>query len=521
MEICMNIKKFSEALTKIDDKYVDEAIQYKGKRKTLIPLKWSAAAACICLIIVGSVFYIKTNDAGTANDTGAGGIGHDESSEFMSYAGPVFPLTTLNTVQGVEADREICFDFSPYESDTQVIGDYGTNEACSIVRDQYTLINTTDQNMVITAAYPYAANFHTTLHPQITVNGEKTETTLYSGLYSGGFKGTGTGNDATVNLDNILSWEGYKALLENGSYIESALAPFPTLNEIAAVYEFTDITDGGCDAVNPTMEIAFTIDKNKTTILSYGFDGAGYNPGTGEMTRSFSIPRVSDRYYDTVRYLIVLGEDIDQYALHGYLNGGCDPGDEIEGTSASIRRYEISLGEILKTIVQAHYDACMAANIDSKSRYIADEITFDMYYGEVCRYFARYGTIGTEAMERYQLGMLEDIINETVYHDRILYSVFQVTIPAGESAAVCAELVKEGSFDYFCSDKNNEKLYGYDMVTKLGSTLDFRSQSASLSNTDSIEIVRQNFGFDPANHITSVKLDMAQAHYYLEVRKRE
>lgn len=515
----MNIKKFSEALTKIDDKYVNEAIQYKGKKKVLNPLKWSVAAACICLVIAGSVFYTKNDDAGISNDTGASGIGHDESSVFMSYAGPVFPLTVLNTAQGVEAERDICFDFSPYGSDNQGIGDYGTSGACSIVRDQYTLINTTDQNMIITAAYPYAADFHTTLHPQITVDGEKAETTLYSGLYSGGYKGTGTGNDATVNLDNILSWEGYKALLEDGSYMETAFAPLPALNEIAAVYEFTDITDGGSDAVNPTLEIAFTIDENKTTILSYGFNGGGYNPDTGETTRNFSIPRVGDWYYGTVRYLIVVGEDIDQYTLQGYLDGGCNPGDELEGASANVRRYEISLSEILKTIVQAHYDACMAADIDSGSKYIADEITFDMYYGEVCRYFARYGTVGMEAMERYQFGMLEDIINETVYHDRILYIVFQVTIPARESVAVCAELVKEGSFDYFCTGRNNEKLNGYDMVTKLGSSLDFRSQSASLSNTDSIEIIRQNFGFDLANHVTSVKLDMEQEHYYLEIRK--
>lgn len=45
----MNSKKFSEAMSELDSKYVDEAIHYKKKyRKRFFPL----AAACVCLVLI-------------------------------------------------------------------------------------------------------------------------------------------------------------------------------------------------------------------------------------------------------------------------------------------------------------------------------------------------------------------------------------------------------------------------------------------------------------------------------------
>lgn len=51
----MNTKKFSEAMSEIDSKYVDEAIQYQSKKKTQSWLKWAAMAACLCLIVVTAI----------------------------------------------------------------------------------------------------------------------------------------------------------------------------------------------------------------------------------------------------------------------------------------------------------------------------------------------------------------------------------------------------------------------------------------------------------------------------------
>ena len=101
---------------------------------------------------------------------------------------------------------------------------------------------------------------------------------------------------------------------------------------------------------------------------------------------------------------------------------------------------------------------------------------------------------------------------------RVLYLSFEVTVPAGGSVEVCVEQFKNASFDFHCSGSESVGIDGYDLVTSLGSNLTFAGQSASISNYDVIEIVRQNFGFDLAGGITSVPLDLNEPHYYLEVR---
>lgn len=47
----MNVKKFSDAMSELDTKYVDEALNYKKKMKKPAWIKWGVMAACLCLII--------------------------------------------------------------------------------------------------------------------------------------------------------------------------------------------------------------------------------------------------------------------------------------------------------------------------------------------------------------------------------------------------------------------------------------------------------------------------------------
>ena len=84
---------------------------------------------------------------------------------------------------------------------------------------------------------------------------------------------------------------------------------------------------------------------------------------------------------------------------------------------------------------------------------------------------------------------------------------------------VNVEQFKNASFDFDCSGSENAGIDGYDMVTSLGSNIAFAGQTASISNYDAIEIVRQNFGFDITGGITNVDLDMNEPHYYLEIRE--
>ena len=47
----MNAKAFSDAMSELDNRYIDEALNYKRKAKKPIWVKWGAIAACVCLMI--------------------------------------------------------------------------------------------------------------------------------------------------------------------------------------------------------------------------------------------------------------------------------------------------------------------------------------------------------------------------------------------------------------------------------------------------------------------------------------
>ena len=54
----MNAKKFSDSMSELDTKYVDEALNYKKKAKKPIWVKWGAIAACLCLMIPLTAFAV-------------------------------------------------------------------------------------------------------------------------------------------------------------------------------------------------------------------------------------------------------------------------------------------------------------------------------------------------------------------------------------------------------------------------------------------------------------------------------
>lgn len=417
-------------------------------------------------------------------------------STFMSYEGPVFPLTSMDDTEGIEVTREVNFDFSPYTSDM--------NKG-SIIQDHNILTNTTDRDKALTVLYPYTSSFQNGLNPQITVNEAKVDPTLYSGMYVVNLK-----DRESLYLSEISYWEGYKTLLEDGTYVQDALNAYPEWNESVTVYEFTNITDGGSDAVVPTLNIEFSIDFDKTTVLTYGFNGARNDSETGEIERSFFIPKVEDDYFDQKRYLIVIGEDMESYRVQAYKSGGCYKGQELEGASADVTRYETTLMDVLKKITTEDYRFQINDFQDNEI------FTENVFFYEMCKAYAFYNQNGKDVSERY-MGMLEEMILEVFCYERIMVQSFEVTIPAGGSISISAELVKRGSFDFGGSGSKNQGLRGYDMVTLLGSTFTFKSQSASFSNLEGIKLVRDNFGMDGNKSVTQFDLDIDNEHYYIEI----
>lgn len=485
----MNTQLFSHALSNINDKYINEALCYRKKQKNVNWLKWGAIAAGVGLTAAGVTFLFNGANRLPENNFGIGGSadgsGHDESSVFMSYAGPLFPLTTLETAEGIQAERNIDFDLS------------SEKWMSIIVHDAYTLTNTTDQDITVTAVYPYVSSFNTACPPTVTVDGIEADTTLHSGMYCLG--------------DDISSWEGYKALLSDGNYMKEAFAAYPELNQPVTVYKLTDAVYNGNDpfAEAPTLSIACNIDYDKTTVMTYNFNGGIYDREKGYWNGSFFIPDDNRVSKNMEYYMIVLGDDIGEYTVQGYRNGGCHFYDKIDGASANIERYETTLGEALKTVAKVRYDE---RSLFSSNLPFVDGVTFDMYYGEICRSFA-----GQE--DYWDSCFLDDILGSVEHYSRVFYSTFELTIPAGAAAKISAQMTKEASYDYYGAAGKNKGVEGYDTVTRLGSTLSFTAQSASLTNTENVEIIRQNFGFDLEKGITKVDLDLSQEHYYLEIKR--
>ena len=147
-----------------------------------------------------------------------------------------------------------------------------------------------------------------------------------------------------------------------------------------------------------------------------------------------------------------------------------------------------------------------------------DQLPLPLYQWAVAESLLASGLLADTPADRYTDGRLDDFLWDVLVQERVLYLAFPVTVPAGGSVTVSASLWKEPSYDYGCSGSENVGLQGYDLVTALGSTLDFTGQTAALVNTDTIEIVRQNLGFDLENGVTEVALDLAEPRCYLEIR---
>lgn len=86
----MNSKKFSEAMSELDNKYVDEAINYKKKAKKPGWIKWRAMAACLAILVaIGGIF--THHDGGMVVKAYA-----HETDEEITAAGAVISTGTIS-----------------------------------------------------------------------------------------------------------------------------------------------------------------------------------------------------------------------------------------------------------------------------------------------------------------------------------------------------------------------------------------------------------------------------------------
>lgn len=543
-----------DALTNVRDELVEEASETRPARRRVNWMKWgSIAAAAVLVVGAGAWWTLSHWHLGSSS---AGGSGHDDGATvFTSYAGPVFPLTALDGGEGLTAERQLTYDFSPWiktwwsnedeansrtalsdEERQEVLDNYNEwypeggrwlSSTDLLVTDGYTLENPTGEDRTVTLLYPFVSSLRevTKQAPTLTVDGEALDTVLHAGGYSGGFQAPGgSGEDGPLlNLAQLNSWEQYKTLLSDGCYLDAALGDYPDLSDLpVTVYKFADayapeVTDKDRDKVpNPSIRAMFDLDYAKTTVLSYGFSGGRFDWENGNMTRSFSIPRPGWRDYGLPSFLYILGDDIQNLATGGYVTGGTDEDTPIlEGCGVTVERYETNLESALREMAELMYG--IGDRLGDPNR--PDYGDFELYFGLMKEFLRSYGALSGNGPERYGTGMLEETDFDIV--DRVFYLETEVTVPAGGSAQVTARIRKDPSFDHYCAHTENRDIYGYDMVTRLGSSLDFTAQTARTEHTDGLEIVRQNYGFDWENGVDVVELDQSVEHYYLEVRRAE
>ena len=520
----MKAERLFRVLGLVDEDLIEEDA-FPAARQRNFPLR-KALAAAACLVLVCGVSWLVTggfrgmgNFSFPAESSGSGiSTDSEPSSEkgttFMSYAGPVFPLTLSEENGGLTAERKTTWDFAPGTYQDGSLRQWGAT-----VTDSCTLVNITESDQAVTVLHPFTGSFTelASQRPTVTVDGKEVESTLFAGAYVGGFRDAGVDDGSTWNLKYPDNWMDYKALLEDGRYLDASLNDGPALDIPVTVYEFTDFTaPANYDAA--TQAIEFTIDQKETTVLTYGFNGGSWDPDTGWRQYSYFVPNGVRRDKDP-KLLVVLGEDIEDYALGGYVNGGCET--KIDGVSCTVTRREMTLDQVLDQLCRSYLETYADWQYGMDAGEVA-AVPFDLFRRAVGELMVQYGPMaGGGTVDRYADGRLDDIISEAMSMDRVLYLAVPVTVPAGSKVNITFKLWKEPSFDFGCSGSENVGLQGYDLVTRLGSGLDFTAQTAALVNTGGIELVRQNFGFDLESGVTEVILDPEAEHYYLEVRPLE
>ena len=370
-----------------------------------------------------------------------------ESEPFLSYAGPVLPLIGVKD-SSLTAYRALDFNIS---------------ESSAAVKDTYLLTNPTDADLTFTAYYPVTGSLGEmdNILPSILVDGSTVETSLYAGQYAGTFV-SAYGSDEPSHRDNLFqpnTWSFYDQALSRDD-LASALEDAPALDESVTVYAFSDfVTRPDYDAATLAME--FTIAPEKTTILTHGFNGSSWDTETGWRQYDFFLPN-GQRMDTEPKLLVIRGEDIHNYTLAGYTNGGCE--EPLEGLSCTVTRYETTMGALLEELCRSYLAAyASGANISGLLKSDPENISLALFYRCAAQLLTEHGPLAEAPAERYAFGRLDDIVSEALILERLFYTAFEVTVPAGSSVTVEAACRKAASFDFPGTDRQG--IYGYDLLT--------------------------------------------------------
>ena len=437
-------ERLFSAIGGVSDHLIEEALhpqETRGRKPRWV--RWGALAAALVLV-VGVVRYFPR----MGGNAGGTGVNMDSSASapaapaapgetaFMSYGGPVLPLTVVDGPEGLPAQRTVTWDFAG-------AAESGGSLYQVTVTDTTVLRNEGPRELTVTVGYPVTASLQDEKAlPSLAVNGREAEGELLWGEPSYG----------EYRLDG---WADIKTLMEGGSLLEEAQQPAPALEQVVTVWEFTDSVAPDTDKGAPTLGVSFTIDEEKTWVWTWGFNGLDADE-EGHRRYSYFVPRQGWR--DSRRFLVFLGEVPREYAMAGYVDGGCD--QLLDGVSARVTAFTTTLGELADQLAE-----------EGREEYLRLEAMKDGL---------RRGLDQAVSRAEDWFLMLEDLVSQTFTATRVVWTTAEVTIPAGGRLEITARFRKEASYDFACARTENQGLYGFDLGTRLGSNLAFDSITARL-----------------------------------------
>lgn len=447
------------------------------KKKQGLPRE--IVAVTLYVVIIGLLNFFTDNYNGLNGGTGA----------YSFYRGPVLPMTGIAGAESLEVERNVNFDFSQLSTDRERI--IRGQEA--VITDDYCLTNPTGEAVTATLAYPFEGAAARPLEeiPAIRVNGEEVPATIA----------------ASADVDRILnranSWEDYRELLTKTDYLAQASAPAPVLSQKVTVYHFANITHK-VDAPLVFLQIYFQKPED-CTIWAFNWKSGGWDARDGAFEMMFqATPEGTGE-----GYLLVSGAKLPEIQQRG--NIGYNTGEQYrtEGVTCDLNIYESSLEEML-WVFSGKYDPFQEEGTPMHAL-----VTPEFLYEGAAKHLetGKYSAGGTGYIS------LDSVFYAVANQSSLCYRIFDVTVQPGETVSVSAEYCKEGSEDN--GGFQEQHRYGFDMATRLASNLHFTAQTASISGFGQIEILSQNFGFDPQNGILQVTLDLTKERYYIDVAVTE
>lgn len=373
-----------------------------------------------------------------------------EGPTFTDAAGPILPLTLAEENEAIAAERTVEIDFAGYGAESS----FWFDSYRVAVSDRYTLTNSADTDQTVTLLYPMAGELGELELPAVTVDGERAETELAVGR--------------PAEAGRIGGAEEWTALLEDSSYRADALDGPKDLSGISAVVYTVSDQRGPGRYSGETLALTVSYDPEETTVLQYGFHGMRYERGDRVQYTASGFVDSPDGDW----LLIVLGEDIEDPRLQGYKDGGCEAGEEQESVGGTLTRRVTTLEDALRTVAADCWTG--------RTEQTGSQLPFEVFYAAAADSVLR---------DPQYLPLLDEFLFPQVWQqDRVVWTVCEVTIPAGGSVEVTTDYTKATSLNFGPGDMAYKDLCGYELLTLAGSNLTFTGQTARVVNLDSSQV---------------------------------